>query len=36
MDNSEENKKSIKALLCQLCPFPKDKNKNIERMSISL
>jgi len=38
MDNhkEEENKKTIKALLCQLSPFQKDKQKNVERMSISL
>ena len=38
MDNQkeEENKKTIKALLCQLSPIHKDKEKNIERMGISL
>lgn len=34
--NEEENKKTIKGLLCQLAPFQKDKAKNVERMSISL
>jgi predicted amidohydrolase len=34
--SEEENKKTIKALLCQLSPFHKDKEKNVERMSISL
>lgn len=37
MENKEEeNRKTIKALLCQLSPFQKDKQKNVERMSISL
>ena len=33
---NDEGKKTIKALLCQLSPFQKDKDKNVERMSISL
>lgn len=28
--------KNIKALLCQICPFHKDKNKTIQRISKSL
>lgn len=28
--------KNIKALLCQICPFHKDKNQTIQRVSKSL
>ena len=35
-NQKDESKKTIKALLCQLSPFQKDKGKNVERMSISL